>query len=143
LVHLPISTVVLSSQRAAMADAVFNAGKNKEAKAQVANPLIEEGLKLMPSVTRVFSKSREMYAYLQAYERDAAVMHPLIVYATFFRGSERAFETKPSTASEGMDSKSKAVPLKLTIPLGALDTGEYTCQIAVLDPQDQKAAFWQ
>ena len=33
--------------------------------------------------------------------------------------------------------------LKLTIPLGALDTGEYACQITVLDPQDQKAAFWQ
>ena len=29
---------------------------------------MQEGQKLIPSVTRVFSKSRDMYVYLQAYE---------------------------------------------------------------------------
>src|SRR5438034_2772893 len=60
-IRLPISSVVLSSQRVAMDDALFNAGKDKAAKAQIANPMIEDGLKLIPSVTRVFSKSRDMY----------------------------------------------------------------------------------
>jgi VWFA-related protein len=143
LVHLPISSVVLGSQRVAMEDAVFNAGKTKEAKAQTANPLIEDGVKLIPNITRVFSKGRELYVYLQAYERDAGATQPLVVYATFFRGTERAFDTKPVTVTEGMDPKSKAVPLKLTIPLGDLANGDYVCQITVLDPTTQKAAFWQ
>ena len=42
-----------------------------------------------------------------------------------------------------MDAKSKAVPLKLSVPLEALADGEYLCQITVIDPTGQKAAFWQ
>jgi VWFA-related protein len=143
LLKLPISSVVLSSQRVAMADALYNAGKNKDAKAQLENPLIEDGLKLIPSVTRVFSKSREMLVYLQAYERDAVTMTPVAAIVTFFRGQEKVFETKPRTITTGMHPTSKAVPLKLAVPLGELAPGEYTCQITVLEPTGQKAAFWQ
>jgi hypothetical protein len=143
LARLPISSVVLSSQRAAMDEALFNAGRTKEAKAQIANPLIDNGRKLMPSVTRVFSRSRELFVYLQAYERDAEVMHPLVVYVTFFRGLEKVFDATPVSITEGMDPKSKAVPIKLTVPLGALADGEYVCQITVLDPSAQKVDFWQ
>ena len=42
---------------------------NSRAAAQAVNPLVVEGQKLIPSVTRVFSKTRDMYVYLQAYER--------------------------------------------------------------------------
>jgi hypothetical protein len=126
-----------------MADALYNTGKNKEAKAQLENPLIEDGLKLIPSVTRVFSKNREMLVYLQAYERDAVTMTPVAAIVTFFRGQQKVFETKPRTITTGMDPKSKAVPLKLAVPLGELLEGEYICQITVLEPAGQKAAFWQ
>ena len=143
LLRLPTSSVVLSNQRVAMTDALYNTGKKKEDKAQIANPLIEDGLKLLPSVTRVFSKGRELYVYMQAYERAATEMRPLVTVVTFFKGTERVFETKPLTVTSGMDPKSKAVPLKLTIPLGGLANGEYLCQIAVLDPTGEKVAFWQ
>jgi VWFA-related protein len=142
LVRLPISSVVLSNQRVAMADALFNAGKTRDAKEQVANPLIEDGLKLMPSITRVFSRSRELYVYLQAYERDAQTQHPLAIVVAFFKGDEKIFQSPAYTVTEGMDAKSKAVPFKLTMPLGAMADGEYLCQITVLDPSAQKAAFW-
>jgi hypothetical protein len=84
-----------------------------------------------------------MYVYLQAYERDAEAMHPLVAYVGFFNGEERAFQTMPFVINEGMDPKSKAVPLKLTVPLRELADGEYVCQVIVLDPGAQKAAFWQ
>src|SRR5690242_3863579 len=61
---LPISSVILSSQRMDMSQAVFNAEKDKKLLAN--NPLIEDGKKLVPSVTRVFNKNQEMYVYLQA-----------------------------------------------------------------------------
>ena len=38
---------------------------------------MQDGQKLIPSVTRVFSKSRDMYVYLQAYEPGAASIQPL------------------------------------------------------------------
>ncbi|HET9130268.1 MAG TPA: sigma-70 family RNA polymerase sigma factor [Terriglobia bacterium] len=141
--RLPISSVVLSSQRVAMEDALFNAGKDKAAKEQAANPLIEDGKKLIPSVTRVFNRGRDMYVYLQAYERNATDMRPLAVFVSFYRGQEKDFETKPFGVTQGMDLKSKAVPIKLTVPLSGVPAGEYTCQLTVLDSEDKKVAFWQ
>ena len=143
LTRLPTSSVVLSSQRVAMTDALFNTGRTKEAREQATNPLIEDGQKLIPSVTRVFSRSRDLYIYLQAYERDAATMHPLAAVVTLLKGEEVVFESPTYTVVEGMDPKSKAVPFKLTLPLGPVEPGEYVFQITVLDPTVQKAAFWQ
>jgi VWFA-related protein len=143
LTRLPMSSVVLSSQRVAMTEALFNAGKTKEAREQTTNPLIEDGMKLIPSVTRVFSRSRDLYVYLQAYQRDATTMHPLAAVVTFLKGEEIVMESPAFMVTDGMDPKSKAVPLKLTLPLDGLAPGEYICQVTVLDPTVQKAAFWQ
>src|SRR5213593_4416572 len=93
--RIPISSVVLSSQRVEMKEAIFNAIKDKTAAAQLANPLVQDGQKLVPSVTRVFSKSRDMYIYLQAYERAATTTEPLVAFVTFYRGLTKAFESAP------------------------------------------------
>lgn len=140
--RIPISSVVLSSQRVEMKDALFNATKDK-GKAESVNPLTDEGQKLIPSVTRVFSRSRDMYVYLQAYERGAETTTPLVAFVTFYHGSAKAFETLPLPVVDGLNVKSKGVPLKFSLPLGKLAPGEYICQVTVLDPAGQKAAFWQ
>jgi hypothetical protein len=140
--RIPISSVVLSSQRVDMRDALFTVNKDKGATAAV-DPLIIDGQKLIPSVTRVFSKTKEMYIYLQAYERGATTTQPLVAFVTFYRGQTKAFETPPLPVTEGMDPKSKALPLKFSVSLGKLQAGEYNCQVTVLDPTGNKAAFWQ
>jgi hypothetical protein len=143
--RIPISSVVLSSQRVDMREALYNATKDKSAAAaaQAANPLVVEGQKLIPSVTRVFSKSRDMFVYLQAYERNATSTQPLLAFVTFYRGQSKAFETTPIQVMDGLDPKSKAVPLRFSLSLSKLPPGEYNCQVTVLDPTGQKAAFWQ
>ena len=90
--RVPISSVVLSSQRVDLRDALYTAGKDKE---QIANPLVQDGQKLIPSVTRVFSKSRDMYVYLQAYQPTRETVQPLVAFVTFYRGQAKAFETPP------------------------------------------------
>jgi VWFA-related protein len=71
--RLAISSVVLSSQRVNLNDTLYNATRGKEqAKDDAANPLVQNGQKLIPSVTRVFSRDREMFVYLQAYQKDMA-----------------------------------------------------------------------
>ncbi len=139
--RIPISSVVLSGQRAAISDAFFNV-KDKKAGSSV-NPLIQDGMQVVPSVTRVFSKSRDLYVYLQAYERGAATMQPLVAFVSFYRGQTKAFETAPLPVTEGMDPKSKAVPLRFSLALAKLPPGKYDCQVTVLDPTGGKAAFWQ
>jgi VWFA-related protein len=138
---LPISSVVLSSQRIDLNQAVFNAEKDK--KLLSANPLIEDGKKLLPSVTRVFNKNQELYVYLQAYQPGAETTQPLVATVSFMRGKVKTFETAPLQVTSGLDPKSKSLPLKFSVPLSKLTPGRYTCQVSVLDPTNQKFAFWR
>jgi hypothetical protein len=137
--RIPISSVVLSGQRVDKREALFTA----KDKTPSVNPLIQNGQQLIPSVTRVFSRSRDLYVYLQAYERGVAAMQPLVAFVTFYRGQTKAFETPPLPVTEGMDPKSKAVPLGFSLALNKLQPGRYTCQVTVVDTTGQKAAFWQ
>jgi hypothetical protein len=142
LKKLAISSVVLGSQRQAMTDALFSVKTTD--KNNVGNPLIVGGEKLLPSVTRVFSAQRELFIYLQAYERNSTeAQDPLIAFATFYKDGVKAFETQPVAVTEGMNPRSKAVPIRLSIPLQGLPPGRYDTQVTVLEPLGQKVAFWQ
>ena len=140
--RIAISSVVLSSQRVDFRNALYNAAKDK-GKTESVNPLVQEGQKLIPSVTRVFSKGREMYVYLQAYQQEEPSAHPLVAFVTFYRGQAKAFETPPLQVSEALNNRLKTTPLKFSLSLGKLPPGEYNCQVTILDPSSQKAAFWQ
>jgi len=139
--RVPISSVVLSSQRVPLGDSIYNVKQKIDAEA--ANPLVLDGQKLIPSVTRVFSKSRDLYVFLQAYERDAATIRPVVAFVGFYQGQVKAFQSTPLAADEGLDAKSKAVPVRFSLSLDKLPPGQYDCQVTVLDPTSQKVAFWQ
>jgi VWFA-related protein len=140
--RVTISSVVLSSQRVDLKEALFTAAKDK-GQAESVNPLVQEGQKLIPSVTRVFRKGRDLFVYLQAYEQGAETVQPLVAFVTFYRGQTKAFETAPLQVSEALSNRLKTMPLKFSLPLGKLSVGAYTCQVTVLNPAAQKAAFWQ
>lgn len=140
--RIPISSVVLSSQRIELKDALYNAVKGKD-KEEPVNPLVQDGKKLIPSVTRVFRKGRDMYVYLQAYEPAAQDVQPVVAFASFYHGQTKIFETQPMIVTGGLNSRLKTVPLSLSIPTDQLAPGEYDCQITVLDPTGHKAAFWR
>jgi hypothetical protein len=89
----PISSVVLSSQTVDMRDALYNA-KDK-LHAQSLSPLIQNGRKMVPSVTHVFSWAKEMYAYVQAYQRQAAAAQPIVGFVAFFQGGVKVLEAQP------------------------------------------------
>jgi VWFA-related protein len=140
--RIPISSVVLSSQRIDLRDALYNAVKSKD-REESANPLVLDGQKLIPSVTRVFSKSRDMYVYLQAYEQTAPSAQPLIAFVSFYQAQKKRFETRPIEVTDGMNNRLKTMPLSFSIALNQLPPGKYDCQVTVLDPTSQKGAFWR
>ena len=141
LVRLPISTVVLTSQRVAPTGALFSV--QQKISTDAANPLVHEGQKLIPSVTRTFNVRQPLFVFLQAYERDAPVMRPLVAFVTFYRDGVKAFESDVLGVSEGWNPVSKAVPIRFTIPLAGRPPGLYDCQVTVLDPAAGRAAFWR
>jgi hypothetical protein len=140
--RIPISSVVLGSQRVPLGGALYNAQKNAAA-VQAVNPLVYDGQTLIPSVTRVFSRSRDLYVFLQAYQRGATTAEPLVSFVSFYRGDVKAYEAPPIAVTEGLDARSRAVPVRMTLPLESLAAGRYDCQITVLNPGGQKVAFWR
>jgi hypothetical protein len=144
LKRVPISSVVLSSQRVDLKDALYNAIKTKDQDKQAAvNPLVVNGQKLIPSVTRVFSRSRDLFVYLQAYEGATAAAQPVVAYVTFMNAQTKVFESQPIVVTPQAESRLGLTPLSFSIPLSALQPGEYDCQVTVLDPTGQKGTFWQ
>ncbi len=140
--RIAISSVVLSSQRVDLKEALYNAVKSKD-REEATNPLVVEGQKLIPSVTRVFSKSRDMYIYLQAYEQTAPAAQPLVAFVSFYQAQKKTFETPPIEVTSGMNNRLKTMPLTFNIPLSNLAPGEYQCQVTVLDPTAQRSAYWR
>ena len=141
--RIPISSVVLSSQQVDLKDALYNAAREKGKKEEPSNPLVEDGRKLIPSVTRVFSKGREMFVYLQAYEPGAESIRPLIVFVSLYGVETKALETAPVQVTESWSNRLKTMPIKLSVALDSLPAGTYDCQVSVLDSVGQKAAFWR
>ena len=139
--RIPTSTVVLSSQRVPLSDAIYSV--RQKLPADAVNPLVFNGEKLIPSVTRVFSKGRDFHVFLQAYQRAATTTQPLVASVSFYREGAKVYETAPLAVIDGLNPKTKAVPLQFTVPLEGFPTGRYDCQVSVLDPTGAKATFWR
>lgn len=140
--RIPLSSVVLGSQRLSVRDALYNAGSNKaRAKADAVNPLVQDGQKLIPNVTHVFSKARPVYLYLEAYESAAPATTPLTAYITLYREGSQVFATTPLDVTHGAGSSIQSLPIAFTLNLGQLPPGLYDCQVTVLDITGRKTAF--
>jgi hypothetical protein len=161
VVRVPISSVVLSSQRVDTKDALYNVTHGKEAaKNDAANPLVNAEGKLIPSVTRVFSTDRQLYVYLQAYAGAPAVPvaatpgasatvappsappSPLIAFVTLYRDHKLALTSKALSAMPLPQSRLGVTPFSFNVNLGTLPPGQYECQVTVLDGKRQRVAFW-
>jgi hypothetical protein len=133
--------LVLSSRRVPLGDSIYSV--KQKLHTESVNPLVLDGQKLVPSVTRVFSKSRDLYVFPQAYEGSSADARPIVAFVSFYQGQVKTFETAPLAVTQELDPKSKATPLRFVLSLDKLPPGPYDCQVTVLDPTGQKAAFWQ
>jgi VWFA-related protein len=136
--RLRISSVVLSTQRAARGEALFSV-KEKIA-SDVGNPLVQSGRKLIPAVTRTFLRSQTLSVFLQSYRSDAAA-HRLVAFVAFYRAGVKVLESDPLGVAG--DRPSHAVSIELAVALAPLDPGAYDCQVTVLDPDGRRAAFWR
>jgi VWFA-related protein len=150
--RIPISSVVLSSQRVELNQALYDAAKAKDRlKEDSVNPLVQDGKKLIPSVTRVFSTTREVYVYFQAYKQAApdaqpisnASGQPLFAFVTLYREGKQVFETPPTAIIPNAASRLGTMPLTFNLGLNGLPPGQYDCQVTILDPATKKANFWR
>lgn len=136
--QLPISSVVLGSQRVDLRESIRATLKQKDQRLEAGNPLVENGLKLLPSLTKVFRKKEELFLYLQVYQSEKP-----LAYVTFYRDKALAFETAPVGPAYSLREPLRGHVLRFRIPLKQFDPGEYVCQVNIVDPARGRARFWQ
>jgi hypothetical protein len=136
---LPTSSVILSNQIQPVTDSLYSAEKDKKLLDE--NPLVQNKEKLIPSVTRVFKKNQEMYVYVEVYEPLATTTQPVVAAVSFFRGKTRVFQTEPLIVRDGLNAKTKALPVRFSVPLSKLTPGKYMCQVTLLDPESHKPSY--
>jgi VWFA-related protein len=128
---LKMSSVILSTQTQAVP------------KRRTDDPLIENGVELIPNVTHVFSVHQHLYFFYEVYDptRVSTKSAPsqtgrgvrVISNVLFFRGKVKTYETPLVVADHLNVPDRNAALFRLDVPLDYLQPGFYTCQVNVID----------
>src|SRR5580704_8078817 len=98
-----MSSVVWSNQREPLSASVGSAGTNK--KLLEAHPLVDNGQKLIPNITRVFRKDQRLYVYFEVYDPGTETMPSVSAELTVFRGKSKSFESAPVRVTKAKTGK--------------------------------------
>ncbi|HEX4167220.1 MAG TPA: VWA domain-containing protein [Bryobacteraceae bacterium] len=143
---LRLSSLIFSDQRGPVSEQV--GGVKNSQKLLANNPLIQDGQKLVPNVTKVFPAGQNMLVYTEVYDpkipdglpenfRRADVEVSLALYS----GKTKVFETPPVRASRLSDKREATLPVWLQVPTNSVKPGRYQCQVNLIDEFGRKFAF--
>lgn len=151
--RIAISSVVLGSERIDVGNALYNVVRGKkQAQDNAANPLVQNGSRLIPSVTRVFDRNQKLYIYLQAYKKDppppsgagqTPPAKPYFAYVSLYRDQRPVYESAPVAVTAELGTRLGITPITFQMGLSSLAPGQYLCEVSVLDAAGHRAAFWQ
>jgi VWFA-related protein len=134
-----MSSVVWSNQREPLSDSIGTAGVNKKLLAE--HPLVDNGTKLIPDITRVFRKNQKLYVYFEVYDPGTAASPSVSAELMMFRGKSKAFESAPVRVTKPKSGRANTLAFEFQMPLANIPPGRYTCQVSVIDEQARKFGF--
>jgi VWFA-related protein len=132
---LKISSVLLASQR------VVSTQKKSQ------NPLVSDGVELIPNIAHVFAADQPMMFYYEIYDpakagkSDAKTPIHVLTSVQFFRGKVKVYETPLVETGELNRPERRAAAFSLEVPASQLQPGWYTCQVNVIDDAGGQFAF--
>lgn len=145
--RMTLSSVLLSSQLVPVAKSSEVQTRGQGTRAQIASsPLEMEGEKIVPSVTRFFTREQTLYVFFQAYFPEktdkAEPIDPNTLRAglVFFRGGVQVNAT-PLLAPTAVDLKTRTASYRISLPLAKLPSGHYTVQAVAIAAGTQQSAF--
>ena len=139
---LKTSSVIWSNQREALSDSLAFAENKK--KLIESDPLVQDGRKLIPSITHVFRKDQNLYVYLEIYDpgvNTEQAKPSVAATLSFYRGKTKSFESQPVRLDAFAVKRAQTLPLELQAPLAQLAPGRYTCQVNIVDENGRKFGF--
>jgi len=141
---LKTSSVIWSNQRESLNDSLASADKKKLIES---DPLVQDGQKLIPSITHVFRKDQNLYVYLEVYDpgvntgKEGTDKPSVAATLSFYRGKTKTFESQPVRLDAFALKRAQTLPIKLQAGLSQLATGRYTAQVNIVDETGRKFAF--
>jgi VWFA-related protein len=128
---LKVSSVVLSTQL------------QPAAKGKTDNPLVRDGVQLLPNLTHVVGKDQKLFFYYEVYDPGQAngAAPQLRTSLAFYRGRVKVFET-PVVERTTIDVPDRHAALfQFEVPADSFTPGLYTCQINIIDTVSGKFEF--
>ena len=128
---MKVSSVVLSTQL------------QPAAKGRTDNPLVRDGVQLLPNLTHVVGKDQKLFFYYEVYDPGQAngAAPQLRTSLAFYRGRVKVFET-PVVERNAIDVPDRRAALfQFEIPADSFTPGLYTCQINIIDTVSGKFEF--
>jgi VWFA-related protein len=128
---MKVSSVVLSTQLQAAA------------KGKTDNPLVRDGVQLLPNLTHVVGKDQQLFFYYEVYDAGQVSGSPPQIRTSlaFYRGKIKVFET-PVVERTSIDvPERRAALFQFEVPANSFTPGLYTCQINIIDAVAEKFAF--
>jgi hypothetical protein len=129
---MKVSSVVLSTQLQPVA-----------VKGKSTNPLVRDGVQLLPNLTHVVGKDQKLYFYYEVYDPGEAndSSPQLRTSLAFYRGKVKVFET-PVVEKTTVDAPDRHAALfQFEVPASEFKPGLYTCQINIIDAVAGKFDF--
>ncbi len=139
---LRLSSVIWGNQREPVRAAIGRVGMG--GRLLRAHPFVQGDEKIVPSITKVFHRGRELYVFLEAYEPGTAGKNgsvDLAASVSLFSDAGKVLESDPVRVTANRDPRSPSLPIEFSVPLEKLDPGRYVCQLSVIDRAGQKFAF--
>ncbi len=134
-----MSSVVWSNQREPLSASIGTAGANKKLLSE--HPLVDNGTKLIPDITRVFRKNQKLYVYFEVYDPGTIASPSVSAELMMFRGKSKAFESAPVRVTKPKSGRPNTLAFEFQMPLANIPPGQYTCQVSVIDEQARKFGF--
>jgi VWFA-related protein len=127
---LKVSSVVLSTQL-------------QSVKGRSDNPLVRDGVQLLPNLTHVVGRDQNLFFYYEVYDPSMAEGKgpDLRTSLAFYRGKVKVLETPVVTRVKLDATDRKAALFQFEIPANQFERGLYTCQINVIDEVAGNFAF--
>jgi VWFA-related protein len=143
---LRVSSVVLSNQRDPIASQV--AGVKNSKKLVQENPLIADGKKLVPNVTKVFRVNQNMLVYVEVYDPDIPDFLPenfkranISASLALYKDDKKIFESPAVRANRLAENRANTLPVWLQMSMAKIPPGTYDAQVNLIDEFGKKFAF--
>ena len=138
----PIFVPQMNPQTIKVSSVVMSTQVQKAAVGRTDNPLVRDGVQLLPNLTRAVGRNQKVYFYYEVYDPAVTEQSPDVrTSLAFYRGGVKVFETPVVTRTAIDEPNRRAVVFQFEVPAEQFRPGTYTCQINIIDSIASTVAF--